>query len=461
MSTTAARDDPRLAGRAYRRSRSRSRSPPRRDRDPYRDSYNPYRDERRDDPRRGGSSYSRDRSVSPGPRDRGAFSPGTSRGFGRDRSPPGRDHGTETVTVDSRMVGLIIGRNGENLTRVERETGARVQFVTGPEGSGPRRQCKISGSQRQRDDAKREIYQVIDDNGGNRGAAPKGKDHQPALREGENSIQILVPDRTVGLIIGRGGETIRDLQERSGCHVNIVGENKSVSGMRPVNLIGNHQAASRARELIMEIVESDTKSNGGGGAAAISVGNSQRQQTRPTDIFYGGDQVVGGSDKINESITVPSDAVGMIIGKGGETIKDMQNFTMCKINVSQPKPPDIEREIGLIGTRSAIDSAKHAIREKVDSVKDRSGRGERGGRETDHYSGNYSQQPAQQPAYDASAGMPGAQAAMNPSSNNAADPYAPWGGYANYCAIWMAMQSQQAQGQPGQMPPQQGPPGAL
>ena len=459
-----ARDDPRLAGRSYRRSRSRSRSPLRRDRDSYRDTFNPYRDERRDDPRRGGNPYTRDRSNSPGPRGRSTYSPGLSRGYGRDRSPQGRDHGTETVTVDSRMVGLIIGRNGENLTRVERETGARVQFVTGPEGSGPRRQCKISGSQRQRDDAKREIYQVIDDNGGSRGAgagvsaaagsAAKGRDNQPALREGENSIQIMVPDRTVGLIIGRGGETIRDLQERSGCHVNIVGENKSVNGMRPVNLIGNHQSAGHARELIMEIVDSDTKSTGGAGGA-VGSGSNQRQQSRPNDIFYGGDQVAGGSDKINESIVVPSDSVGMIIGKGGETIKEMQNFTGCKINVSQPKPPDVEREIGLIGTRNAIENAKRAIWEKVDSVKDKTGRG-RGGRETDHYGGDYSQQETQQPVYETRPG---------PEPNTAGDPYAPWGGYQNYVAMWYAAVAQQGQqGQPGQMPPtqsgEQGPPGA-
>ncbi|KAI9684909.1 MAG: hypothetical protein M1822_005558 [Bathelium mastoideum] len=467
-----AREDPRLTGRPYRRSRSRSRSPPRRDRDSYRDSFNPYRDERRDDPRRGGNSYSRDRSNSPGPRGRAAYSPGPSRGYGRERSQPVRDHDTETVTVDSRMVGLIIGRNGENLTRVERETGARVQFVTGPEGSGPRRQCRISGSQRQRDEAKREIFQVIDDNGGNRASnsGAKGRDNQPALRDGENSIQILVPDRTVGLIIGRGGETIRDLQERSGCHVNIVGENKSINGMRPVNLIGNHQAASRARELIMEIVDSDTKSTNGGNPSM----SSQRPQTRPNDIFFGGEQAAGGNDKINESIVVPSDAVGMIIGKGGETIKDMQNLTGCKINVSQPKPPDVEREIGLIGTRSAIENAKRAIWEKVDSVKDRPSRGGRGGRETDHYGGDYSQQQQQpqQPAYGSasatgavSSNAPGTQGAGNNDPNAAGDPYAAWGGYQNYYAMWYAaVAQQQAQAQPGQLPQgqggEQGPPGA-
>lgn len=47
----------------------------------------------------------------------------------------------------------------------------------------------------------------------------------------------------------------------------------------------------------------------------------------------------------------------------------MQSTTGCKINVSQASGgADIEREIGLVGTRQAIEDAKKAIWEKVDSV---------------------------------------------------------------------------------------------
>ena len=46
----------------------------------------------------------------------------------------------------------------------------------------------------------------------------------------------------------------------------------------------------------------------------------------------------------------------------------MQTNTGCKINVAQPAGPDHEREIGLVGPRSAIDQAKRAIMEKVYAV---------------------------------------------------------------------------------------------
>ncbi|CAK4034697.1 related to P element somatic inhibitor [Lecanosticta acicola] len=361
------REDPRLAGRGGQRSRSRSRSPPRRD------NYggNPYRDERREDPRRG--AYRR--------------SPSPERNFRGARDPPmgnrGSDGETETIRVKSSLVGLIIGRNGENLRKVESETGARVQFIQTKDAHTAERQCTISGTLRARENAKTAIFTIIEENGGTptqpekggytAGMAGRAKVNLPALREGEASTQIMVPDKTVGLIIGRGGETIKDLQERSGCHVNIVGENKSVNGLRPVNLIGSERATALAKELILEIVESDNR--GGGTQSAAPQGRDRGYDNPNFNTRGGGGGGAGGSsggrDHIEKTIQVPSEAVGMIIGKGGETIKDMQRTTGCKINVNQPKPPDHHRNIDLAGTARSMQEAERIIWEKVETVRQR------------------------------------------------------------------------------------------
>ena len=46
----------------------------------------------------------------------------------------------------------------------------------------------------------------------------------------------------------------------------------------------------------------------------------------------------------------------------------MQTDTGCKINVSPATGQDIERDIGLVGSRDSIERAKHAIMEKVHAV---------------------------------------------------------------------------------------------
>lgn len=344
--------DPRNADRPYRRSRSRS---------PARGDF------KREDRRVGhGREYGRDRSYSPPPRGR-TFSPRG--GAGRERSPlRGIDDNSETIQIESSLVGLIIGRQGENLRRIEADSNCRVQFLAATDG-GPFRQCRISGPVQRRAEVKTAINRIIEDSGmGALNRIPDTSRDQDrggsaSLREGEDHMQIMVPDRTVGLIIGRGGETIRDLQERSGCHINIVGESKSVNGLRPVNLIGTVESSARAKDLILEIVDSDTR--GDGPVANVKKPPVGGRSEPPMRELGGG----GGQDKVNDAIYVPSDAVGMIIGKGGETIRDMQNNTGCKINVAQSSGPgEVQREIALIGTRDSIARAKQAIDEKVDAV---------------------------------------------------------------------------------------------
>ncbi|KAK5678081.1 hypothetical protein LTS10_009250 [Elasticomyces elasticus] len=453
------REDPRLVGRAY---QSRSRSPQRREAF----NANPYRDDRRDDPRRG--SFRR----SPSPGFRGA------------RDPPldsrANDGETETIRVKSALVGLIIGRNGENLRRVESETGARVQFIQAKDSHVSERQCTISGTTRSREDAKQQIFSIIEENGGQSVPEEKGAYHPgmpgrakvnlPALREGEYSTQVMVPDKTVGLIIGRGGETIKHLQERSGCHVNIVGENKSVNGLRPVNLIGNEQATALAKELILEIVESDSRGGSAGAAGGSVSGTNTTSAARDRGFSSGpergyggnGSGSAGGRDHIEKTIHVPSEAVGMIIGKGGETIKDMQRTTGCKINVNQPTRPDVTRKIDLAGSARSMADAERVIWEKVDTVRQRDAAAGRshGGRDQGPPSGydGYSQQqqpPPAMPGYgqympqpQAPPQMPAFQmpAAPQPGSDGQqADPYAAYGGQAAVFA-WYQQQMANLQG---------------
>lgn len=165
------------------------------------------------------------------------------------------------------------------------------------------------------------------------------------------------------------------------------------------------------------------------------------------------------------------------IALGGESIKEMQNTTGCKINVSQPTGRDIEREIGLVGTRHAIDMAKRAVMEKVDAVVsgkgglDRTARADadrvnqdsrnrshgRDGRQDDPYGGGGAGFPRGQPQAYPPSGTGPQQPSAPPAGGE--DPYAAYGGYNNYVAMWYAAMAQQQQQQQG-TGEQAGPPGA-
>ncbi|EHA50704.1 hypothetical protein MGG_12809 [Pyricularia oryzae 70-15] len=397
----------------------------------------------------------------------------------RERSPMGGggDDNSEIMQIEASLVGLIIGRGGENLRRIENDTQCRVQFLPAAPTDGDHRQCKISGPAFRRAEARAAINRIIDDSGmaplnrgggggGGGGYNAGGRDRNAVIepKEGEECIQIMVPDRTVGLIIGRGGETIRDLQERSGCHINIVGEQKSVNGLRPVNLIGSMETTTRAKNLIMEIVDSDTRNGGapgGGGGGRPQYGDG------PPGRGQRGDHMGGGPDKTNDSIYVPSEAVGMIIGKGGETIREMQSSTGCKINVSQSSGPnETEREIGLVGSLDAIARAKQAIEDKVEAVRQKNSGGGGGGgsgyggrgRHRDYDNPNYGQ-ASNHSAPAAQSQQPPAVQGQPAGGAAGADPYAAYGGYQAYAAMWFQAMAQAQQQQGGDADKKTGPPG--
>lgn len=177
-------DDPRLNRR---RSRSRSRSPGSRDR--YRGDF-----DRRDD-RRGGRGYDRERSFSPNSRRGGPYSPPQQRNDRNGAAPggPGRfrerdpDVTMFQMRVDSSLVGLIIGRGGETLRRVEQDTGCKVQFLTGAEYRDlPDRPCNITGTPQQIQKAKKAIEAIIEENAksGNPPPPKRGGGNEYTQRQG-------------------------------------------------------------------------------------------------------------------------------------------------------------------------------------------------------------------------------------------------------------------------------------
>ena len=55
----------------------------------------------------------------------------------------------------------------------------------------------------------------------------------------------------------------------------------------------------------------------------------------------------GGTEIVSEDVPIPNQHAGVIIGKGGNTIKDLQQRTGCKVQVSQ-KDEVVENDTRLV-----------------------------------------------------------------------------------------------------------------
>lgn len=83
-------------------------------------------------------------------------------------------------------------------------------------------------------------------------------------RDGGEPLTMQIASNQVGRIIGRGGSRIRELQDDSGCRININKE-AGGDGMTTVELSGSEECQQRAKQLIEQVCEEQSDGGGGGG----------------------------------------------------------------------------------------------------------------------------------------------------------------------------------------------------
>ncbi|PIA52349.1 hypothetical protein AQUCO_01000304v1 [Aquilegia coerulea] len=175
---------------------------------------------------------------------------------------------------------------------------------------------------------------------------------QPGSHYGfqSTSKSIDIPNGKVGVIIGKAGETIKSLQLQSGARIQVTKDTEvdPYSQTRGVELIGTQEQISRAEQLIKEvIIESDVGGSGSSAARGF------------TTIPHGSEEIV----------KVPNNKVAMVIGKQGETIKNMQSKSGARIQVIPLRLPpgdmSTERNVHIYGTKEQIEFAKGLVIEVI------------------------------------------------------------------------------------------------
>mmetsp|Transcript_13482 Transcript_13482/g.31710 ORF Transcript_13482/g.31710 Transcript_13482/m.31710 type:complete len:260 (-) Transcript_13482:21-800(-) len=86
-------------------------------------------------------------------------------------------------------------------------------------------------------------------------------------KEGGAPLTMPVPASLVGVIIGRGGETIKRIIADSGAQIDVAREQGDVPDQRNIYISGNTESVDRARAMIATIVREKTASRGGGGGS--------------------------------------------------------------------------------------------------------------------------------------------------------------------------------------------------
>ncbi|KAJ0395015.1 hypothetical protein ATCC90586_003665 [Pythium insidiosum] len=258
--------------------------------------------------------------------------------YGPGQSSSSQDSKNSEMQVPRDLVGYIIGRGGETIRELQMKSGAQIQIVREDFGGPPQphRLVGISGDDEAIDRARQLIQKLIDErmNGGRDSRDDRSGRFGGSNPDGSDTLELLVPNDRVGLIIGRAGATIKAIQFRTGTSINIPQTaDPSHPNMRLVTVNGTREAKELARTEIMSIINEDPNSRHG------PVGNTIYMQ-------------------------VPNDRVGVVIGKRGETVKGMQDRYGVRIQI--PTVPDAGsnpsvRTISISGPQDACFRAKEEI----------------------------------------------------------------------------------------------------
>lgn len=375
---------------------------------------------------------------------------------------------TELMMVPDKMVGLIIGRGGEQITRLQAESGCKIQMAQDSQGM-PERQCTLTGPPSAIAQARAAIERIIASEGSGPGPRPMGGGGPPGGGGGGGGggvFEMLVPGHKVGLIIGKGGETIKQLQERSGAKIIIIQDSPEAAHEKPLRITGDPNAVETAKDLVTEILTQNDDREMGGFGGGRGRGRGAPRGGRGGFMGRGAGQPRGGGRggfggggwggpgggneygaEHTDYVTIPSNKCGLVIGKGGETIKTINSSTGAHCEVDKSAPPDArEKNFIIRGSPDAVERAKAMIMEKIGMPVTASTFGNYGG------SSGGSSWGGGAPGYPGGGGgYPNESGNVNPPGGQPADYSAQWAEY--YRSVGMLREAeaieQQMRGRPG------------
>ncbi|XP_041969537.1 RNA-binding protein Nova-1 isoform X2 [Aricia agestis] len=166
------------------------------------------------------------------------------------------------VLVPSMVAGAIIGKGGETIAQLQKDTGARVKMSKSHDfyPGTTERACLITGSVEGIMVVLDFIMEKIKEKPELVKPFPEGVDAKMP-QDRDKQVKILVPNSTAGMIIGKGGNYIKQIKEQSGSYVQISQKAKELSLQeRCITVVGEKENNKKACLMILQKVVDDPQS---------------------------------------------------------------------------------------------------------------------------------------------------------------------------------------------------------
>uniref|UniRef100_A0A665SUR0 Far upstream element-binding protein 2-like n=1 Tax=Echeneis naucrates TaxID=173247 RepID=A0A665SUR0_ECHNA len=250
---------------------------------------------------------------------------------------------TEEYRVPDGMVGLIIGRGGEQINKIQQDSGCKVQIAHDSAGL-PERSVSLTGSPDSIQRAKALIDDIV------------SRGHESSNGQSGSMQEMIIPAGKAGLIIGKGGETIKQLQERAGVKMILIQDGSQPPNIdKPLRIIGDPYKVQQAKDMVNEILR-------------------ERDHAGFGDRNEYGSRMGGGGIEI----AVPRHSVGVVIGRNGEMIKKIQSDAGVKIQFKPDDGTGPEKIAHIMGPPDQCQHAASVITDLLQSIRAREEGGQGG-----------------------------------------------------------------------------------
>ncbi|UPR01220.1 hypothetical protein HOP50_06g45410 [Chloropicon primus] len=272
---------------------------------------------------------------------------------------------------------LVAGIEGQNLRTIERETHTRIDVDNKYDPCV----IHIRGNDAKVADATDRIQRLMEE-------------HSASLAE----ETLDCPRHTVGIIIGKGGTTVRKIEKDTGARVDI----RQDCDPCQVHISGDRESVDKALEAVKKLLISDAPEVRKSVECPFDIlrlvagieGQNLRTIEREThtridvDNKYdpcvihirGNDaKVADATDRIQrlveehsaslaeETLDCPRHTVGIIIGKGGTTVRKIEKDTGARVDIRQDCDPC---QVHISGDRESVDKALEAVKDLRRRAKD-------------------------------------------------------------------------------------------
>ncbi|XP_055974595.1 insulin-like growth factor 2 mRNA-binding protein 3 isoform X2 [Sorex fumeus] len=281
------------------------------------------------------------------------------------------------ILAHNNFVGRLIGKEGRNLKKIEQDTDTKITISPLQELTlyNPERTITVKGNVETCAKAEEEIMKKIRESYENDIASMNLQAHlipglnlnalglfpptsgmppptsgppsavtppYPQFEQSETeTVHLFIPALSVGAIIGKQGQHIKQLSRFAGASIKIAPAEAPDAKVRMVIITGPPEAQFKAQGRIYGKIKEEN--------------------------FVSPKEEV----KLEAHIRVPSFAAGRVIGKGGKTVNELQNLSSAEVVVPRDQTPDENDQVvvKITGHFYACQVAQRKIQEILNQVK--------------------------------------------------------------------------------------------